>query len=113
MSGSTPVVLLGRAPAGRPVGRPASAAPKFTAWRVSRDLSCAEVAHLLTRKGERTSTSCVHSWERFAAGSEPRAIARPSERRLEILAEIAGESVQALSTWFDLDFRAAATAETA
>lgn len=86
---------LGSRGNGRPLGPRRSACPIFTAWRLRARLSCEDVAELLSTRGEEVSERAVSGWE---AGTY-----RPTEARIDALADIAGKTSEVVAAWFSLE----------
>lgn len=83
---------------GRPVGSRRSCFPNFTALRVARGLSCADVASRLTALGEPTNERSVNAWERRGT--------RPTEERIDLLAKIFRVRQETIEKAFGLEFGA-------
>ena len=97
--GENPAAPVGVGLVGRPIGSYGSAVPGFTARRIELGYSLETVAARLTLgthdlRGVQTTLQAVSGWERGEY--------RPSEDRIDLLAEILGVSRSTVEDWFGI-----------
>ena len=97
--GENPAAPVGVGLVGRPIGSYGSAVPGFTARRIELGYSLETVAARLTLgthdlRGVQTTLQAVSEWERGEY--------RPSEDRIDLLAEILGVSRSTVEDWFGI-----------